>query len=911
MCKPSAQTPVRQVLPTNVKPVHYDLSLKPNLKTFVFHGRVKVDLEIKEDSTTIVLNTHDIKIHSATLASSHLKTESTQTATEITYDEKRDLATLTFQESVKANTTAVLDIVFEGVLNDQMAGFYRSSYKDDNGEVQYLATTQFEATDARRAFPCWDEPSLKATFDVTLIVPDHLTALSNMNVLSEKPYHEVGKGTEVGKLEGKHEGKEVGPITLKEVKYATTPLMSTYLLAFVVGPFEYIEAFTSGEHNGQPIRSRVYALPGSVEQGRHALNVCVLALEYFAKVFGEAYPLPKVDMVAIPDFEAGAMENWGLITYRTVALLYDEKSSSIVFKKSTAYTVCHELAHQWFGNLVTMEWWDHLWLNEGFATWVGWLAVDNIFPDWDVWTSFVNEDMPRALNLDALRSSHPIEVAVNDPAEIHQIFDAISYYKGASVIRMLSSWLGVETFLAGVRRYLHRHKLSNASTNDLWTALSEEAGVDVSNFMTLWTKRVGYPVLKVHQDDPSSFQVTQTRYLSTGDLKEEEDETVWWAPLGVLTPEKIESWTLTEKTQNFDLTSETLFKLNANQTAVYRVNYPIDIIRKFADEIKKENSGLLHNTSDRVGLLADSGNLCVSGEQTTAAFLELAEAFENETDYFVWSQLSTHLGNILSTWYGQPPAIRDAIKGLRRSLFAPVAHRLGWEFAATDDYLTNILRVLAISNAGLSKDAATIDEAKRRFWLCAGGDTEALHPNLRGPVYNIVLRAAKDEEEEIRLWDEIHKIYHDQTIPTDQRLIALSALGGAKSPTLIDRYLQMSLDENEVRGQDSIYVFRSLSTNPEARDLFWDFFSQNYDMLHAKFAKSLSLFGSAVRSSVSGFTCLDKIAEIEAFFAEKDTREYARPLQQAIEGAKVNGKWVQRDHESVAAWVEKNSGRFA
>lgn len=327
------------------------------------------------------------------------------------------------------------------------------------------------------------------------------------------------------------------------------------------------------------------------------------------------------------------MENWGLITYRTVALLFDEKSSSIVFKKSTAYTVCHELAHQWFGNLVTMEWWEHLWLNEGFATWVGWLAVDNIYPEWDVWTSFVNEDMPRALSLDALRSSHPIEVAVNDPAEIHQIFDAISYYKGASVIRMLSSWLGVDTFLAGVRLYIRRHKWGNASTGDLWVSLSDEANVDVSKFMNLWTKRVGYPVLTVKKDGDESINVTQSRYLSTGDLTDEEDNTVWWAPLGVLVPGKVEPYTLTEKSQSFGIPADGLFKLNAGQTSVYRVNYPIESIRVLGEEVKKGKDGLLSNAADRVGLIADAGNLCVSGEQTTTAFMELAKAFVNEDNY--------------------------------------------------------------------------------------------------------------------------------------------------------------------------------------------------------------------------------------------------------------------------------------
>ncbi|KAG1469429.1 hypothetical protein G6F56_003261 [Rhizopus delemar] len=896
MCTSSAENPNRQVLPTNVKPTHYDLTLQPNLQTFEFHGQVKVNLNVAQDTNTIVLNTRDIKIKSAFLSSEEI--ESKQAAIDIVYDEKKDLATMTFKDTVSAGSKAILDILFEGELNDQMAGFYRSSYKDADGNTKYLATTQFESTDARRAFPCWDEPSLKATFDVTLIVPTELVALSNMDVTLEEPVDEKNL-------------LQVDAGSLKQVKYSTTPLMSTYLVAFCVGPFEYIEAFTSGEYNGRPIRSRVYTLPGSVEQGRHALNVCVLALEYFAKVFGEPYPLPKVDMIAIPDFEAGAMENWGLITYRTVALLFDEKSSSIVYKKSTAYTVCHELAHQWFGNLVTMEWWDHLWLNEGFATWVGWLAVDQIFPEWEVWTSFVNEDMPRALTLDALRSSHPIEVTVNDPAEIHQIFDAISYYKGASVIRMLSSWLGVDTFLAGVRLYIQRHKLGNASTGDLWTALSEEAKLDVSEFMTLWTKRVGYPVLTVKKNNNDTINVTQSRYLSTGDLSEQEDSTVWWAPLGVLVSNKTESYTLTEKSQDFVIPSDGLYKLNAGQTSVYRVNYPIETIRSLSDEVKKGNNGLLANTSDRVGLLADAGNLCVSGEQNTAAFLELAQAFVNEDNYFVWSQLSTHLGKILSVWSEQPDDINNGLKSLRRSLFAPVAHKLGWEFAETDDYLTNILRVLAITNAGRSNDIEIVQEAQRRFWQFTEGNTDVVHPNLRGPVYNIVLGAAEDEQEEEKVWEEILKIYHDESLPSDQRLIALSSLGSVGHKDLLQRYLEMSLDDKQVRGQDSFYVFSALSSNPAARDVLWNFFKENYEVLFSKFSKSLSLFGSAVRSTVSGFVSFERIAEAELFFSDKDTKEYARSLQQALETARVNAKWIERDQHVVANWVLENASKFA
>lgn len=273
--------------------------------------------------------------------------------------------------------------------------------------------------------------------------------------------------------------------------------------------------------------------------------------------------------------------------------------------------------------------------------------------------------------------------------------------------------------------------------------------------------------------------------------------------------------------------------------------------------------------------------------------------------------MSTHLSKILSVWYEQPEETRDGLKALRRSLFAPIAHKLGWEFAEGEDYLTSILRVLAITNAGRSNDGETIEEAKKRFWQFVEGNTDALHPNLRGPVYNIVLGAAENEEEEEKFWEQILKIYRDENLPTDQRLIALNSLGGVKSKALIQRYLDMSMDEKEVRGQDSLYVFGSLNSNPDARDLLWKFFTENFEVLRTKFAKSLSLLGSAVRSAVGGFVSLDRITEIEAFFADKDTKEYARPLQQALEGNRVNAKWVERDHQLVADWVKTNAKNFA
>lgn len=367
-----------------------------------------------------------------------------QKTTDISYDEKSQRVTLAFPEEISTSSDAVLSIRYAGTMNNNMAGFYRSKYKPTvtpaksvpmDGEHHVMFSTQFESSDARRALPCFDEPNLKATFDVSIQIPEDQTALSNM------PEKEIKQG-------------KAG---LKTVVFERTPVMSTYLLAWAFGDFDFVEGFTQRKYQGKQLPCRVYTTRGLKEQGRFALDNCHQVVDYFSEIFNIDYPLPKMDLLAVHEFSCGAMENWGLVTYRTTALLFDEKQSDAKYKNRVAYVVAHELAHQWFGNLVTMDWWSELWLNEGFATWVGWLAVDHLYPDHGVWSQFVTEAVQTAQNLDSLRASHPIEVPVRDALEVEQIFDAISYLKGSSVIRMLSGHLGVETFLEGVSTYLKKH----------------------------------------------------------------------------------------------------------------------------------------------------------------------------------------------------------------------------------------------------------------------------------------------------------------------------------------------------------------------------------------------------------------------------------------------------------------------
>ncbi|CAH2040953.1 unnamed protein product [Thlaspi arvense] len=418
-------------LPKFAAPRRYDIKLKPDLVTCKFSGAVEISVDVVAETKFIVFNAADLAIDSSSVRFTDQTGSKVLKALEVELFEDDEIVVVEFPENLSPGI-GVLCVAFEGTLNDKMKGFYRSTY-EHNGEKKNMAVTQFEPADARRCFPCWDEPACKATFKITLEVPAELVALSNMPVFDEK-------------VDG----------SIRTVCYQESPIMSTYLVAVVIGLFDYVE-----DHTPDGIKVRVYCQVGKASQGKFALDVAVKTLELYKKYFEVPYSLPKLDMVAIPDFAAGAMENYGLVTYRETALLYDDKHSAAANKQRVATVVAHELAHQWFGNLVTMEWWTHLWLNEGFATWV----------------------------------------EINHAAEIDEIFDAISYRKGASVIRMLQSYLGPECFQRALASYIKKYACSNAKTEDLWAVLEEESGQPVTKIMNSWTKQKGYPVVSVKVND--------------------------------------------------------------------------------------------------------------------------------------------------------------------------------------------------------------------------------------------------------------------------------------------------------------------------------------------------------------------------------------------------------------------------
>ena len=794
----------------------------------------------------------------------------------IAYDADNQVSTLTFDNGVAQGTKAQLEISFTGILNDKMAGFYRSTYKNPDGSPGVMAVTQMEPTDARRAFPCFDEPSLKAEFTVTLIADKHLTCLSNMDVAYEREVHSTQTNA-----------------PKKAVTFNKSPLMSTYLVAFVVGELNYIET------NKFRVPVRVYAPPSQdIETGRFSLDLAAKTLAFYEKVFGIEFPLPKMDQIAIPDFAQGAMENWGLVTYRVVDLLLDEKVSGAATKERVAEVVQHELAHQWFGNLVTMDWWDGLWLNEGFATWASWYSCNIFFPEWKVWQTYVVDNLQRALALDSLRSSHPIEVPVKRADEINQIFDAISYSKGSCVLRMISTYLGEDTFLEGVRRYLKKHAYGNTRTSDLWAALADASGKKVEEVMDIWTKRVGFPVVTVtEQDDGKTIHLKQNRFLRTGDTKPEEDEVIYPVFLGLRTKDGVdESQVLDKREDVLGIPGGSEFyKLNANHTGLYRTAYSPERLAKLGDAAKR---GLL-TVEDRAGMIADAGALATSGYQKTSGLLSLLKGFTFETEFVVWNEIIARVGAVQAAWIFENASLRDALEAYLRDLTAPKAHELGWEFTEADGHVLQQFKAMMFGTAGVSGDEKIRAAAKEMFEKFMAGDKAAIHPNIRGSVFSMALKYGGVEE-----YDKIMEFYRTSN-NSDERNTALRCLGRARDPILIQKTLDL-LFSGEVKDQDVYMPVSGLRSHPEGIEAMFKFMTENWERLTQKLPPALSMLGTMVNIFTSSFTKQEQLEQVKAFFKERSTAGFEMSLAQSLDSIRSKIAWVERDAEDVKAWLREN-----
>uniref|UniRef100_A0A2N9HA77 Aminopeptidase n=1 Tax=Fagus sylvatica TaxID=28930 RepID=A0A2N9HA77_FAGSY len=840
-------------LPKFADPKRYDLRLKPDLTDCKFAGSVAIDLHIVADTTFIVLNAAELSVDSASLSFTNPDSSSkVLEPSKIDLIEADEILVLEFSETLPIGI-GILTIAFQGTLNDKMKGFYRSKY-EHNGEKKNMAVTQFEPADARRCFPCWDEPACKATFKITLDVPSELIALSNMPIVEEK-------------VDGH----------LKTVSYQESPIMSTYLVAVVVGLFDYVE-----DHTSDGIKVRVYSQVGTANQGKFALDVAVKTLELYKEYFAVPYSLPKLDMIAIPDFAAGAMENYGLVTYRETALLFDEQHSAAANKQRVATVVAHELAHQWFGNLVTMEWWTHLWLNEGFATWVSYLATDSLFPEWKIWTQFLDEST-EGLRLDGLAESHPIEVEINHAGEIDEIFDAISYRKGASVIRMLQSYLGAECFQRSLASYIKKYACSNAKTEDLWAALEEGSGEPVNKLMNSWTKQMGYPVVSVEvKDQKLVFEQTKSETL---DVKE----------------------FLSDKSNS----ASAWIKLNVDQAGFYRVKYDEDLAARLRYAI--ENNYL--SATDRFGILDDSFALCMARKQSLTSLLTLMGAYREEVEYTVLSHMISISYKITRIAADATPELVDDIEQFFISLFQNSAEKLGWEPKTGESHLDAMLRGEILNALAVFGHELTLNEASRRFHAFLDDrNTPLLPPDIRRTVYAAVMRRVSTSN---RLdFESLLRIYRETDLSQEKTRI-LSSLACSPDPNIILEALNFLLS-SEVRSQDAVF---GLAVCFEGRETAWTWLKDNWEHISKTWGSGflLTRFVSAIVSPVclslppfsSVFASLEKAKEVEEFFASRSKPSIARTLKQSIERVHINANWVHsvQNEEHFAEAVKELAQR--
>lgn len=828
-------------LPAHVKPERYKIILKPDLEKFIFEGEETVYLFLEKPIKQITLHSAELEILSCEWVH---KTKEVW-AGKISYNKKAETATFTFPKNLETGK-GELKLKFKGILNDKMRGFYRSKYVLD-GVDKHLATTQFESTDARRAFPCFDEPSHKAIFDVTLMIPSQTVAISN-TIESNIKEHEGG---------------------IKIVKFEPTPKMSTYLLAFIVGEFENIE----GKSKKETV-VRVFTTPGKTEQGRFALDVAIKCLDFYEQYFGIDYPLPVLDLIAIPDFAAGAMENWGAVTYRESTLLIDEEKSSLGNKQWVGMVVAHELAHQWFGNLVTMEWWTHLWLNEGFASFIEYLAIDHVFPEWDIWTQFVSSEMGTAYSLDSLKNTHPIEVEVGHPAEISEIFDKVSYSKGASILRMLHEYLGPKDFQKGLQHYLKRHAYGNAQTEDLWKSLEEISKKPVGKIMANWTSKPGHPVIRV-QVTGDRLQLTQTRFFSSPiSKKESKDKTIWSIPLnGKLMDKRM--MVIPDRGE----------KLNAGETSFVRVDYP----KKYLDGLERAIKERKLSSPDRLGLIRDTFDLAQAGGSPTTLALELAQSYIDEEDYTVWAELTGHLSQLDSLLAYEK--FYEDFRKYGREIYKGIGRKMGWEKKKGEKHTDALLRGMVLYKLGSFGDKETINMVYK-LWKSG----EKVDPDLKGVVYNLVAENGAQSE-----WNALVKMYKEEDNQQERDRLGRS-LGLFKNKSLLKKTLEFSISKH-VRFQNSLQIIASVWSNPQGRYLAWEFIKKKWKMLKERYAGGhyfTRVFGPATE-----FTKVSDAKDVEKFTTKNPIPEAKRTIAQALEQIYSNAEWLKRDKEGVRKFLEK------
>ncbi len=834
-------------LPTTVLPHAYRLTLVPDLGTATFTGEVEIDVTVGSATDRIVLNAAELEITSAVVVPGRGGDPVTPASVDLDPTEER--VVLSFAPGLPSGK-ASLHLAFTGILNDKLRGFYRSTFTGEDGVEHVIATTQMESTDARRAFPCFDEPSFKATFEVTLVVDDHLAAYSNSNIVEETP--ESG-------------GR-------KRVHFAPTMVMSTYLVAFVVGPLEHTEPV---DVDGVPLRI-VHPL-GKGHLTDFALEVGAHALRFFTQYFGIPYPGDKVDMVAIPDFAAGAMENLGCITYRESALLVDPATAARVELERVADVVCHEMAHMWFGDLVTMKWWNGIWLNEAFATFMEVLAVDAFRPDWQRWVSF-GVEREAALAVDGLHATRPVEFPVGRPEEAEGMFDVLTYQKGGSVLRMLEQFIGPDVFREGIHDYLVTHSYDNTETRDLWNALERSSGRPVARIMDTWINQGGYPLISVGDDGTLSQQPFCYSGAPGGAIGSR-----WQVPVMHRSLAKPGGWSeallLTGPTQ--EVGGDDDLVVNAGGSGYYRVAYSAERVDHLAGRL----GDLV--PLERYNLVSDTWAATLGGHARVADLLRLAKALvdSGEGDPSVWSVVVGAIGLFDRI---VPADGRETLAAGVRTLLGPLGERLGWERAPTDGERTPSLRSAVLRTLGtIGADPGVRAEASRRF---AARDTTPLHGDIASAVLDVVAAEGGPAE-----YDAYLAVYRSPANPQEENRY-LDALASFGDPDLAARTFELAM--TEVRSQDAPFLIRLLLANRETGPATWRRIVAAWDEFPKKFpSNTLPRMLDGVRALCAP---PELAAEVTEFVTDHPLAAGGRTVEQILERLAMSVAFGQREGPGLA-----------
>ncbi|XP_077992209.1 aminopeptidase N-like [Glandiceps talaboti] len=880
-------------LPGTLEPKSYNLKIKVDLDQFVFDGNVAITFNCLVQTDIVLIHSKELDIERDSVQITRILDNQ-----DVPLSGEPELYPDTQYLAVKLSSTLtvgqqyVISIIYRGQLQDDLIGIYRSSYTNATGVKRYLAASFFSPANARKAFPCFDEPTMKANITTTLVHRAEYSALSNMAPYTSLPSSE-------------HSG-------WMETTFASTPKMSTYVVGFAVTDFEKV-CHTSREK----VEVCAWARSNAIDQVDYAMNIAVPILQYYEDYFDIQFPLPKIDMVATPDYGAGGMENWGLINYRESAFLYNPLVSTTLTKRRVATVVSHELAHQWFGDLATHWWWEDLWLKEGFASFMEYYGVDHVEPQWHMLDQFLILDVHPAFHLDSLLSSHPISVPVNHVDEINSIFDAISYSKGASIIRMLRYFLGHDTFRNGLQKYLNRYAYSNAKMNDLWDVLSEAVDEDglilpasIRDIMNTWTLQMGFPVVTVSRDysvdDVISFSCDQDHFLVDPEASPD-DEYTWYVPLTFTdgsNPKYNEQdvrmiWleknsVIMDNTSSLAGGNEDWLLANINQTGYFIVNYDNENWNLLKTQLLVDHE-VIPPTS-RAALVNDIFTLARGDRSSTTNALDLSLYLRNEKEYVPWSaafSAFSYVGEML-----QSTGSHGMYQKFVVDLVTPYYSDVGWD-DTNSDVAESLSRTLALNLACHHGHTECISTAIALFdqWM-SNSSVNLISANIRSVVYCTAITHGSKEHWKFA-WDQY------KTTESGEQSLLMEALACTKLPWLLSRYLELSIQSNEIRRQDATNVISYIASNPYGESLAWDFFRANWDFYFETYGTNMFSFPTLVTGVTNPFSTPIRLQELEEFVENHPNLGTAtKAFQQAIERIRSNIKWKELNVGNIEEWLQ-------